>query len=86
MKNIAEPVSAFRIVPGPVVVAVGAKPAPKPSAAARWRTPAIAAAVIVVVAVGGLAIWDAYFRAAVLPVAFLVNQKVSRLGGALDTP
>ncbi len=67
VKNIAEPVPAYRIVPGPVAVAATAKTAPKPSAVARWRIPAIAAAVIVVVAVGGLAIWDAYLRPAPPP-------------------
>ncbi len=51
VKNIAEPVPAFRIVPGPVAVAATAKTAPKPSVAARWRTPAIAAGAVVVIAV-----------------------------------
>ncbi len=63
VKNIAEPVPAFRIVPGPVSGAAGARPAPKPSVAARWRVPAIAAGVIVAFVAGGLVIWDAYFRA-----------------------
>ncbi len=62
VKNVAEPVPAFRIVPGSVAVASGAKPTPKPSVAVRWRIPAVAAAVIVVVAVGAVAIWDAYLR------------------------
>jgi TolB-like protein/class 3 adenylate cyclase/Tfp pilus assembly protein PilF len=67
VKNVAEPVPAFRIVPGSVSVAPGGKPVAKPSAASPWRIPAIAAAVIVVVAVGGLAIWDAYLRPVLAP-------------------
>ncbi len=63
VKNIAEPVPAFRLVPGPVSVAAGARAAPRTPAASRWRIPAIATAVIVLVAVGGAAIWDAYLRA-----------------------
>ncbi len=64
VKNVAEPVPAYRIVLGPVSVAETATPAPTPAVAARWRIPAIAAAVIVVVAVGGVAMWDAYLRPA----------------------
>jgi TolB-like protein/class 3 adenylate cyclase len=63
VKNIAEPVPAFRIVAGPVSVAEAGKPTPKSSAAPRWRTAVIAAGVIVAVVAGGLVIWDAYFRA-----------------------
>ncbi len=64
VKNIAEPVSAFRIVPGSVSVPAGARTAPKASAAARWRIPAIAAAVIVVVGAGAVALWQTYLRPA----------------------
>ena len=67
VKNIAEPVPAFRITAGPVSVAEAGKPAPKTSAAPRWRTAVIAAAVIMVVALGGLVIWDAYYRAPPAP-------------------
>ena len=67
VKNVAEPVSAFRIVPGPVSVAGTAEPALEPGVAPRWRIPAIAAAVLVVVAVGAAAIWDAYSRPAPPP-------------------
>jgi TolB-like protein/class 3 adenylate cyclase len=57
VKNIAEPVSAYRLVPGQVSVATGATAAAKPSATKRWRMPAIAAAVVVLVAVVGGALW-----------------------------
>ena len=58
VKNIAEPVSAYRIVPGPVAVAAGAATAPVPRPAARWRIPAIAAVVALVLAVGAVAVWQ----------------------------
>ncbi len=67
VKNIAEPVPAFRLVPGLVSGAAGARTAPKPSMTARWRIPAIAAGAVVVVAVAGVAIWDAYLRPAPPP-------------------
>ncbi len=63
VKNIAEPVPAFRLVPGLVSEAAGARAAPRTPVTARWRIPAIAAGVIVAVVAGGLVIWDAYFRA-----------------------
>ena len=48
VKNIAKPVPAFRIVPGPVSTAP----------TKRWRIPAIAAAAIVIIAAVGLAWWQ----------------------------
>ena len=54
VKNIAEPVPAFRVVAGQVTVAPGGRP----SVARRWRVPAIAAALVVVIATGGLAWWQ----------------------------
>ena len=48
VKNIAEPVSAFRLVPG-----ADATPAKTPTSARKWRMPAIAAAVFVVLIAGG---------------------------------
>jgi TolB-like protein/class 3 adenylate cyclase len=54
VKNIAEPVPAFRVVPGQVSAAAGATP----TVAKRWRTPTIAAAVVVILAVGGVAWWQ----------------------------
>ena len=48
VKNIAEPVPAFRIVPGPVSTAP----------TKRWRIPAIAAAAVVIIAAVGLAWWQ----------------------------
>ncbi len=55
VKNIAEPVSAFRLVPGQVSVATAA--AAKSSRVRHWRIPAMAAAVVLIIAAGGLAIW-----------------------------
>ena len=57
VKNIAEPVSAFRLVPGQVSVAVGATAATKPSDGKRWRMPAIAVVVAVLVSIVGGAFW-----------------------------
>ena len=54
VKNIAEPVPAFRVLPGPVAVAAGGTPI----VAKRWRNPAIAAAVVVVLGAGGVAWWQ----------------------------
>ena len=59
VKNIAEPVDAFRIVPGSVSVTAPADVAPKSRAATKWRIPAIAMAAIVVVLV---AVWQFYPR------------------------
>jgi TolB-like protein/class 3 adenylate cyclase/rhodanese-related sulfurtransferase len=67
VKNVAEPVLAFRIVPGSVSVTEATKPAPKPRVAARWRIPALAAVGVVVVAVGGVALWQTVFRPALPP-------------------
>ena len=57
VKNIAEPVSAFRLVPGQVSVSVGATAATKPSDGKRWRMPAIAVVVAVLVSIVGGTIW-----------------------------
>jgi TolB-like protein/class 3 adenylate cyclase/lipoprotein NlpI len=67
VKNVAEPVPAFRIVPGQVSVAETVTPASTPGVAARWRLPAIAAGVVAIIAVTGVAIWDAYLRPAPPP-------------------
>jgi TolB-like protein/Tfp pilus assembly protein PilF len=48
VKNITNPVPSFRIVPGPVSVA----------ATRRWRVPAIAAALVVIIAAAGLFSWQ----------------------------
>ncbi|MCZ6742138.1 MAG: adenylate cyclase, partial [Alphaproteobacteria bacterium] len=55
VKNIAEPVPAFRVVAGPVSVAT---PAEARSAMKRWQMPAVAAVVVVLIAAGGLAWWQ----------------------------
>ena len=52
VKNIPEPVPAFRVVPSPVSLQAKA-----PSGARRWWMAAIAAAVVVIIAAGGLAVW-----------------------------
>jgi adenylate cyclase len=54
VKNIAEPVPAFRVVPGPVSVQ-GTRA--MPAAKRRWRIPVIAAAVVVIVAIAGAVAW-----------------------------
>ncbi len=53
VKNIAEPVSTFRLVSGQVSVA-----AKTPSATTRWRVPALAAVVVAIIVAGGLAWWQ----------------------------
>ena len=57
VKNIEEPVSAYRLVPGPVSASAGATAVTEASDGKRWRVPAIAAAVVVIIAAGGLAFW-----------------------------
>ena len=57
VKNIAEPVSTYRLVPGRVSVSAGATAGAGPSGAKRWARPAIAAFVLVIIAAGGLAVW-----------------------------
>ncbi|MEE8141039.1 MAG: adenylate/guanylate cyclase domain-containing protein, partial [Alphaproteobacteria bacterium] len=54
VKNIAEPVPTFRIVPGNVSVAPGRDA----RTAVRWKYPAVAAAVVGIIAAGGLAWWQ----------------------------
>ena len=54
VKNIAEPVLTFRVVPGPVSVAGTTV---KPAARRRWRLPLIAAAAVAIVAIGGAIAW-----------------------------
>ncbi len=76
VKNIAEPVPAFRVVPGSVSVA-----AKTPSAAKRWRMPAIAATIIVIIAAGGVAWWQPWIerveQASVERMAFPLPDKPS---------
>jgi TolB-like protein len=56
VKNISEPVDAFRIVPGQVSVQ-GATATP--AARRRWRIPVIATVVVIIVAIaGGIAWWQ----------------------------
>lgn len=77
VKNIAEPVPVFRIAPGPVSVAAGAAPI----VATRWRNPAIAAVVVVILAAGGMFVWQPW-GARVVPasienMAFKLPEKPS---------
>ncbi len=71
VKNIAEPVPAFRIVAGPISVL------PDEAAAtakgARWRIPAVALALVAVVAGGGTAIWSLYLSGPVPLTSFPSN-------------
>lgn len=55
VKNIAEPISAYRLVPAQVSVATIA--AAKSSRMKHWRIPAMATAVVLIIAAGGLAVW-----------------------------
>jgi TolB-like protein/class 3 adenylate cyclase/Flp pilus assembly protein TadD len=55
VKNIAEPISAYRLVPGQASAA--ATKATKPSDGKRWRMPAIAVVVAVLAAIAGGALW-----------------------------
>jgi adenylate cyclase len=52
VKNIAQPIPAFRIVPGSVSVAA------TPARSKRWRLPTAAAALVVILIAGGLAVWQ----------------------------
>jgi adenylate cyclase len=54
VKNIAEPVQTFRVIPGPVS-AQGTRPIP--ATWKRWRTPVTAAAVVAIVAMAGAIAW-----------------------------
>jgi len=54
VKNITNPVPAFRVVPGPVSVAPTTATL---AATRRWRMPAIAAALVVIIAAGGI-VWQ----------------------------
>ncbi len=77
VKNIAEPVPAFRVVPGQVSVAAGRTP----TVAKRWRIPAIAAAVVVILAAGGVAWWQPWVSrvepASIDKMAFKLPEKPS---------
>ena len=64
VKNIAEPVQTFRLIPGPVSVQ-GTRATPV--GRRRWRIPVIAAAVVVIVAIAGTG--DSDFRQAVVRTA-----------------
>ncbi len=57
VKNIAEPVPAFRVGPGPVSIAAMTA---TPAVTRRWRMPALAAALVVIGAAGGLAWWQSW--------------------------
>ena len=58
VKNIDRPVRAYRVVPDQAMVSAGGTADTKASGAKRWRIPAIAAAVLVIIVAGGLAVWQ----------------------------
>jgi len=59
LKNISDPVSAFRLVSGSISVSAGSTSAAKPVGWKRWRVPAIGAGAIVIIAVAlGAVIWQ----------------------------
>ena len=62
VKNIVEPVSAYRIVPGAASVTAAAKTAPSSRGVARWPKLALVAAVAVVIVAGAVTVWQAYLR------------------------
>ncbi len=78
VKNIPEPVPAFRVVAGPVSVARATE---TPAAVSRWRLPAIAAAVLAVIAAGGIAWWQPWVPdvepASIDKMAFKLPKKPS---------
>jgi adenylate cyclase len=57
VKNIAEPISAYRLVPGERLVSADATIAARPSDSRRWLVPATAAIALVIIVAGGLAVW-----------------------------
>ena len=59
VKNIAEPIPAFRVVPGPVSVAATVT---TPPVTRRWRIPAIAAALVVIIIAGGVTGWQLWIE------------------------
>jgi len=62
VKNIVEPVSAYRIVPGSVSVAAGVKTTPSSKRFARRPVFALVAAVVVVFVAGAAVLWQAYLQ------------------------
>jgi adenylate cyclase len=56
VKNIAQPIPAFRVVPGPV--SVSATTTRKPASKNSWQRPGIAAAIVIIIIAGGLAWWQ----------------------------
>ena len=85
VKNIAEPVSTFRLVSGQVSVA-----ATTPSATTRWRVPALAAVVVVIIVAGGLAWWQPWVtkfeRADPAKMAYALPDKPSIAVLPFDNP
>jgi adenylate cyclase len=82
VKNIAEPVAAYRLVPGQGSASAGAKVTAKRSGGRRWAMPAIAAVVLVIIAAGAVAVWLQPWRPDVKPasgerLAFALPDKPS---------
>jgi adenylate cyclase len=68
VKNIARPVGAYRVLMEPRITAVGKKEKLK-RWSARWRRVALAGAVVVLIAIIGLVVWNFYFRPSVDPAS-----------------
>ncbi len=89
VKNIPQPVSAYRLTPTSVSVTTSAGEAAIAATTSRWRTPAIVAAVAVAVAAGGVAIWKFSPRAssplASFPADFSTDTMLSKDIEALMT-
>lgn len=74
VKNVAEPVPAYRLTSNAVSVSSGATTAAKPIAARRWRVPVIVAAAVAVVAIAGAGIWN-YYAPAPEPATEVVSEE-----------
>ena len=80
VKNISEPVSAYRLVLDSVS---GLATTETPSAARRWRMPAVAAALAVVVVVAGAALWNSYWREQAPEITSRTTKKAKNLSIAV---
>jgi TolB-like protein/class 3 adenylate cyclase/Tfp pilus assembly protein PilF len=80
VKNIIEPISAYRLVLDSVSVLATTE---TPSAARRWRMPAIAAALAAVVVVAGAALWNFYLREQAPAITSVTTKEAKNLSIAV---